>query len=118
MKLRIRGNSIRLRLTQGEVEKIKDIGLVEEKTEFPKGQNFIYELAVSDNLSAEFSNGRMEILIPKSTAESWADSNEVGIYGTYDNIQIAVEKDFKCLSAKESEDQSDNFPHPTSDKMC
>ena len=34
MKLRIRGNSIRLRLTQSEVEKIKEMGLVEEKTEF------------------------------------------------------------------------------------
>lgn len=121
MKLRIRGNSIRLRLTQSEVEKIKNDGLVEEKTEFPNGDNFVYSLVSSeksDQLSAEFSNGKMQIILPKPVAETWANSVEEGIYGTCENIQIAVEKDFKCLTVRESEDEADNFPHPKTDKIC
>lgn len=109
------GNSIRLRLSQSEVTNLAEKGLVEEKTDFPNGQNFTYALSAmteTDNLLAEFLNGKIEIKIPKEIAENWANSNEVGIYGTHENIQIAVEKDFKCLTIREGEDESDSFPHP------
>ena len=115
MKLRIRGNSIRLRLTQSEVEAIKEIGLVEEKTVFPNGQIFVYSLAWSeklDELSTDFSNGKIQIVLPKSIAENWANSNEVGIYGAFEQLQIAVEKDFKCLTPRASDEDADTFPHP------
>lgn len=114
MKLRIRGNSIRLRLTQSEVEKVKSDGLVEEKTEFPN-QSFVYALSAMSEINkplAEFSKGKLEILIPKSTAENWAVSNEVGIYGNYENLQISVEKDFKCLTPRNEDEDADTFPHP------
>lgn len=112
MKLRIRGNSIRLRLTQSEVEKIKNAGFVEEKTEFPNGQNLIYSISVSDKLSADFSGGKMEISISKETSENWVDSEEVGIYETVGNLQISIEKDFKCLTPRKGEEDTDTFPHP------
>ena len=115
MKLRIRGNSIRLRLTQSEVETIKETGLVEEKTEFPNGQFFVYLLAASeknDRLSAEFSDGRMQIILPKSMAENWANSEEVEIAGEIGSLKILVEKDFKCLTPRAGDEDTDTFPHP------
>lgn len=114
MKLRIRGNSIRLRLTQGEVDNIKTTGLVEEKTEFPNGEDFIYKISVAqtENLSASFSDGKMEILISEQIAQNWANSDEVGIYGDDEKIQIAIEKDFKCLTPRQGDDDADTFPHP------
>ena len=112
MKLRIRGNSIRLRLTQSEVERIKALDPVEEKTEFPNGQDFKYSLSVSDNLSANFSDGKMMISISKQNAENWVGSDEVGIYETIGNLQISIEKDFKCLTPRKDEEDTDTFPHP------
>lgn len=112
MKLRIRGNSIRLRLTQSEVEKIKALETIEEKTEFPNGQNFVYLLSVSDKLSANFSDGEMVISISERISDNWASSDEVGIYETIGNLQISIEKDFKCLTPRKGEEDSDTFPHP------
>jgi hypothetical protein len=114
MKLRIRGNSIRLRVTQSEVGKIKTTGLVEEKTDFPNGEDFIYQISIAQtgNLSASFSNGKIEILLPQEIADNWADSDEVGIYGADGNIQIAIEKDFKCLTPRQGDEDTDTFPHP------
>lgn len=115
MKLRIRGNSIRLRLTQSEVDKIKNFNSIEEITEFPNGQNFVYSLsatAQTNQTSANFTNRKIEILIPKSMAENWANSDEIGLYGTQEQIQIAVEKDFKCLTPRTGDEDTDTFPHP------
>lgn len=114
MKLRIRGNSIRLRLTQNEVEKIGAKESIEEKTEFPNGEDFIYKISVAEieNLSASFSNGKIEILISDQTSQNWANSDEVGIYGAVGNIKIAIEKDFKCLTPRQGDDDTDTFPHP------
>jgi hypothetical protein len=114
MKLRIRSNSIRFRLTQSEVEKLKETGSVEEKTEFQNGQTLIYSISAieTETLSAEFSNGKINLITPKSTIESWADSEEVGIYSTREKIQISIEKDFKCLTPRQGEEDIDTFPHP------
>lgn len=115
MKLRIRGNSIRLRLTQSEVDAIKNVGKVEEITEFPNGQIFVYSLVSSeklDELSADFSNGKMQIILPKSIAENWANSDEVGISREIESLKIIVEKDFKCLTPRVGDEDTDTFPHP------
>ena len=121
MKLRIRGNSIRLRLTQSEVEAINNIGLVKEKTEFPNGQNFVYSLSVAENLkniSAEFSDGNMQILLPKEIAENWANSEVVGISAEVESLKILVEKDFKCLTPRAGDEDTDTFPHPKENLNC
>lgn len=115
MKLRIRGNSIRLRLTQSQVETIKNKGFIEEKTEFPNGQNFVYSLSVwakSDSISANFSENKMSIFLPKSVAENWATGAEVGISAEIESLKILVEKDFKCLTPRTGDEDADTFPHP------
>ena len=44
MKLRLQGNSVRLRLTRSEVERLRETGLVEESIEFGSGELLVYRL--------------------------------------------------------------------------
>jgi hypothetical protein len=121
MKLRIRGNSVRLRLTKSEVAEFAEFRLVENKTEFGSNQIFTYTLKSADsaeNLQANFENGQLEIIIPGNVANNWINTQEAGISGETDFVKILIEKDFACLTAREGEDESDNFPHPKTDKLC
>jgi len=115
MKLRVRGNSIRLRLNQKDMEKIKSEGLCQEKLEFPSGKIFSYMLSVSKEiktLEAEFADDTIKVTIGENEAQVWADTEQVGIYGEHGKIKIAVEKDFKCLVPRDEEEDKDAFPHP------
>jgi hypothetical protein len=44
MKLRLQGNSVRLRLTRSEVERLREIGRVEESVDFGAGEVLAYRL--------------------------------------------------------------------------
>ena len=44
MKLRLQGNSVRLRLTRSEVERLRETGLVEESVDFGAGAALAYRL--------------------------------------------------------------------------
>ncbi len=115
MKLRIRDNSIRLRLTKSEVNEFAEKGLVGSKTEFNNNNILIYMLKSSDlikEIQANFDNGRIEVVVPKAIAENWTNTNEVGFSTESDTLRILVEKDFACLTERPNEDESDNFPHP------
>lgn len=120
MKIRIRENSVRLRLTQSEVAEFAERGLVENKTEFGNGQDFFYALRKDDSIqnpNAKFENGRIEIAVPKSLANNWTQTAEVGISGDDKGVKILIEKDFACLSIREGEDESDAFPHPKENEI-
>lgn len=121
MKLRIRGNSIRLRLLRGEVAKLVGDGEVSEKVGFGNSPEFIYTLAVSDEvkeISARFEGNEIKILLPKAAAMNWAESDEVSLAAVQktgdgeDVLKILVEKDFVCLERKDDPDNADAFPHP------
>ncbi len=84
MKLRIRGNSLRLRLTKSEVAEIGAGGAVEETVEFggEPAQHFIYALVPADNVetpTAVFDGGRITVFVPKRQAGDWARTNQIGI---------------------------------------
>ena len=123
MKLRIRDNSLRLRLMQAEVSQLRDEGVVAASTNFPDGREFRYVLEASPasvRPGASLDGSTITIRVPESTARDWADSNEVGIRGELEleaggKLSILVEKDFACLAPREGEDESDMYPHPLSD---
>lgn len=121
MKLRIRGNSIRLRLTKTEVANLAEQIAVEEITDFGNGQSLVYAIVPDEKVSsvtADFQNGRIEILIPSQIAKNWAESEEVGISTEENVLKIMVEKDFTCLTPRNAEEDADTFPHPKSDAVC
>ena len=119
MKLRIRGNSIRLRLTQSEVRRLADAGSVEESTDFGGGRRFGYSLCADDvpAPAATFDGGALLVRLPRDVARRWADGDEVGIEssqpaGEGATLKILVEKDFVCIDGPPDENQDDAFPNP------
>ena len=116
MKLRIRGDSIRLRLTRGEVGGLVATGVVAERTRMPAGPGFRYELrtaAEARALTATFEAGVLGVEVPRAAAEAWAVSEDVAIQGEVPaeggTLTILVEKDFPCLTVRQGEDDSDAF---------
>ena len=118
MKLRIKGNTIRLRLTQSEVATLGEGGSVTETTIFSPTAHFEYEVQAREvsAVEAEYQNSRMVIYLPKESARAWAVSNDVGIEAEQHQLKIIIEKDFACLSPRGEED-SDTFENPMSEQI-
>lgn len=120
MKLRIKGNSIRLRLTKTEVEKFGTTGNVKEIVHFGPhpDQHFQYEIimrAEIEHLSVHYQNHVIQVMVPPSIAEAWVQTDQVGFEQTLDregnSIHLLVEKDFQCLHRDDVE-EPDNYAHP------
>ena len=120
MKLRIRDNSIRLRLTRNEVDTVSAEGMVKARVSMPGGNGLDYVLESSKlapKPTAVFSDGALTVQLPESVVNQWAASEQVSIAAdeSLDDggvLKILVEKDFACLAPREGEDESDMFPHP------
>jgi hypothetical protein len=123
VKLRIRDNSIRLRLTRGEVDALRDTGLMAARTGFPGGREFQYVVESSPasvNPGAFFSDSVVTVRLPETAVLAWANSEQVSIGGEQrlddgELLSILVEKDFACLAPRDGEDESDMFVHPEAD---
>lgn len=124
MKIRIKGNSIRLRLTKSDVDRFDKEGMVEERTDLGN-VTFGYVLQRSnevDQLTASFSDGKIIMYVPESWAQEWTTTDRVGFdshvslgNGVEGGLYLLLEKDFKCLD-ETVEDQSDNYDNPLANK--
>ena len=120
MKLRIRDNSLRLRLERGEVAALRDQQQVAASTGFANGAVFSYRVEssrASQDLEAVYENNALIVRIPAATVHAWADSGQISIQGEQELpegefLAILVEKDFACLAPRDGEDESDMYPHP------
>lgn len=120
MKLRVLDNSIRLRLTQQEVQTVNSVGLVRGRVRFAGSNSFDYVLESSPATvkpEAHLSNNVLTVRIPQMDIKQWAESEQVSIRSDQllddeDRLNILVEKDFHCLAPREGEDESDMYPHP------
>ena len=113
MKLRIRGSSIRLRLTKPEVEVLRATGVVEEWTEFP-GTRLRYALiaAPSSVLAASFDDRGIVVHVPKAMADAWCTSNDVSLEGEDGPTRILIEKDWACVQPRSDEDPAEMHENP------
>ena len=120
MKLRIRGDSIRLRLTQGDLATLVAQGTVSEDMRMSPETTFQYRLSADRDATVpgvSMSGRMLEVRLPRAQVEHWANSNDVGIEalqpnGNGEGLRVLVEKDFPCLTARPNEDDSDAFPWP------
>ena len=117
MKIRIKGNSLRYRLTRPEVERFIETGFIEDKINFGSGILF-YALQKTDEkeISASFLDNRILLFLPQPMIEQWIDDDVVGFEHNMPlpnggTLFLLIEKDFTCLD-KVDEDQSDNYPNP------
>lgn len=117
MKVRIKGNSVRFRLTKSDVERFQHEGVLKETTYFEDDNHFTYVLQRSfePNLRATFKNNILLLLVPENLADEWASTDKVGIEDNEGSLHLLVEKDFQCLD-NVAEDQSDNYPNPLAEK--
>lgn len=121
MKIRIKGNSIRYRLTKTEVETFCKTGIFKESTEFGES-TFTYVLQAKKNIDllwANYTQNTITLYLNDRELSSWAISDRVGYSSTMalpngEQLSLLLEKDFACLD-NTTEDQSDNYPNPKSD---
>lgn len=128
MKLRLKNNSVRLRLTQTETARFAETGQVKEKIEFglEPYQQFIYALETDseiEEIQAIIENNWITVLIPKTQADEWTQTAQVGMEAEQmirggKTLRLLIEKDFACLEARTGEDETDSFPHPLEGKVC
>jgi hypothetical protein len=121
VKLRIKGASLRLRLTQAEMARLAAGEPVEERVPFPGGA-LDYRLRrapvrqIEAQIEAELGQGAIEVRIPEADALRWCGSDLVTLSAEQSvpggTLRITLEKDFACLAPRSGEDESDTFPHP------
>jgi hypothetical protein len=126
VKLRARGNSLRLRVTRGELAALARDGAIEERIVFPGDRALVYRLAIdaaASTCGASFDGDVVTVRLPEAAARTWATSDEVGVRGEVavergGALALLIEKDFPCLTTRPGEDDRDAFPWPDTPPRC
>ena len=125
MKLRMLGDSLRLRLTMSETYMIGEGQSVIESTSFPDSSVMRYVLSVEgDRVSAgmALNQGQHQLVVkvPAHLAAQWSQSTDVRLGGDemldVDGLQILIEKDFDCVAPRSGDEHIDTFPNPSHTK--
>ena len=127
MKLRIKGNSLRLRVSRSELDRFLRGERVEETIHFAPHADakLTYALEQKSSVSTptvRYTAGEIAILIPAELANTWGSTDMVGIVesvslGTLGSLDLVVEKDFACLDRSEEENH-DTFANPLAGAVC
>jgi hypothetical protein len=120
MKLRIRANTLRLRITRPELDTLAGGGRVLERVQFAGGAELKYELGVEANTSAiaaTFRDNLIRVTIPAKDFRQWQREDQVSMKatqaaGSAAELSILIEKDFPCETVREGEDDSNAFRKP------
>jgi hypothetical protein len=127
MKLRIKGNSLRLRTTRSETALFRDKQRIEASIRLGSGPEAVltYGLEHRPDIDAAgivYQLHAVTVAIPSKHALIWADTDQVGIYGKIDlgdgePLEFIVEKDFACIDGTDAQNE-DAFPNPNSAATC
>jgi hypothetical protein len=130
MKLRIKGDSLRLRISPSEMSRLLVTGRIEETIRFgPAGDAMLtYALSINPGrvtplalMDVQYRAHEVLVTIDATQAKAWAKGPDVGLYANINTgggqLEVAVEKDFACLDKDESENQ-DTYPHPQQGNVC
>jgi hypothetical protein len=103
MKIRIKGNTIRVRCTNDEISKIASGETVVNTTVFSPIDRMVFSIS-QWNLSvfgAELKSSTTHISIPSELLISWTPNSELSIEGVVENglepgLKILIEVDLPC----------------------
>lgn len=121
MKLRLRDNSMRLRLTRGEIASLHNDGACESITTLgpASDQRLVYRVestaAHDSDVISRIHGGKTTITasIPLADAIALGATDQVGVYfDTAWGLSVAIEKDFRCLDGNREEAESDHYDNP------
>ena len=127
MKLRTNHNSIRIRLSQSNLEQFATEGKITESVNFSLDPNntLYYSLVTYPNekVNVEFINNHLTVFVPHALAQQWTTTERVGFHehlniANNQQLFVLIEKDFQCLDDRPYEDETDNFPNPNAGKAC
>ena len=116
MKLRCVTNSVRIRARKSDLAILQSEGEVMDSVFFGGNQLLVFALRMKDGISevqAVFTDGKIEVLLPKEVGKDWITSQQVGIHRhipleNNQKLEILIEKDFPCAH-RPTEDKSDTF---------
>ena len=126
MKLRLKGNSLRVRLNRRDIERLIDEGRVDDALRFGPGLAFSYAVemgpAPRERPRASYAAGRLLIRIDPEDAEDWLAGDRVG----FDHLQeveggvvrVLLEKDFACIDRPAGEEADDDYAFPNPSVTC
>ena len=127
MKLRIKGNSLRLRVTPSEVKQLLRYGGIREHVQLtPNPQDRLTYALISSPSGSKttitYQFGDITISVPEIELRRWAGSDDVGVYadvplGDELGLSVAIEKDLACLDRSDAENE-DTFPNPNLAAVC
>jgi hypothetical protein len=122
MKLRIKGNSLRLRVTPSELKQLLRDGEIREHLQLTTNGKDRLTYAVVSSLSGltttvAYQSGNITVSVPQVDLERWAGGDDVGVYAEValsgdQVLSVAIEKDFTCLDRNDAENE-DTFPNPS-----
>jgi hypothetical protein len=121
MKLRIKGNSIRLRVSRSDLAALAENGSIESAIYFADSPAAMWSYGIVQHRavagsSVYFDSNRVTVSVGSKEVNKWANSEDVGIYfsqniGSQGTLDVLLEKDFACLD-RSDEENSDTFPNP------
>jgi hypothetical protein len=127
MKLRINGNSLRLRVGRSEVERLLRQERLEESIRLAPQPDarLTYALEQTPSVSVptvRYTEREVTVLLPSGLAETWCGTDMVGIservgLGTFGTLDLLIEKDFACLDRSDEANQ-DTFVNPHAGAVC
>src|SRR5262245_6247604 len=107
MKLRIRGNSVRIRVSKTELAQIADAGAAEDSVRFSPSSELRYRVEVkpSGPVEADFRTSLLRVVVPQARMQQWLQPDEVAIeegqaIGGGATLRILLEKDYTCLAPR------------------
>jgi hypothetical protein len=127
MKIRIQGNSLRLRVSRSELAHFQAGGRVQETIRFAEAPEakLTYALESAVQLSpvrVRYGFHEVTIILSRDQARVLGAENEVGVYSNVDigsagSLEVIVEKDFASLDRRDEQNQ-DTFANPHAGGIC
>ena len=127
MKLRIKENSLRYRVSRSDLVRLMQSGRIEETIRFAPQPDatLTYALECSSaqkEMSVRYQAQKVTVLLSLEEARRWSEGDEVGLYckcniGEREVLELMVEKDFACLNGADA-DNDDAFPNPNHGVVC
>ncbi|MBI1347796.1 hypothetical protein GC163_16090 [bacterium] len=128
MKLRIKGNSLRVRLDRRDLDQLVTNGRVEDVIRFGVGeQNQLTYAVMAGSVprgqpQVQYRPGQILLLMDPADAVEWQQSERVGFdlvqSGEAGDIRLLLEKDFACLDRPAGSEAGDEWAFPNPSNVC
>ena len=126
MKLRLKGNSIRVRLDRRDIERLIDKGRVDDAVcsgrDWRSRTRWRRVWAPRGRPTAHYTDGCLTIRIDPDDADEWLAGDRVGfdyqqpVHGGV--VRVLLDKDFACIDRPAGEEADDAYTFPNPSAVC